>query len=109
MGGDWHMPHLRKYLAEQGEPAYACVLHWHWPPPCLPLGTAAARPDLPALSRPPFLEPSGANFTSYITDFALCCPSRTTILTGQCSHNTGVRVQGCQRRLPARPAAASPA
>lgn len=23
-------------------------------------------------------------------DFALCCPSRTTILTGQCAHNTGV-------------------
>ncbi|KAL4420319.1 hypothetical protein ABPG77_010224 [Micractinium sp. CCAP 211/92] len=49
MGGDWHMPLLRKYLAEEG-----------------------------------------ANFTQYITDFALCCPSRTTILTGQCSHNTGV-------------------
>ncbi|PRW59250.1 sulfatase [Chlorella sorokiniana] len=49
MGGDWHMPRLRKYLAEQG-----------------------------------------VNMTQYITDFALCCPSRTSILTGQCSHNTGV-------------------
>lgn len=25
MGGDWHMPHLRKYLAEQGESSCLCA------------------------------------------------------------------------------------
>lgn len=29
-------------------------------------------------------------FSDYILNFALCCPSRASILTGQCVHNTGI-------------------
>jgi N-acetylglucosamine-6-sulfatase len=52
MGGDWHMPALKRHLADEG-----------------------------------------INFTQYITNYALCCPSRTSILAGQCAHNTGVRIR----------------
>ncbi|KAI7844023.1 hypothetical protein COHA_002363 [Chlorella ohadii] len=58
MGGDWHMPKLRRHLANEG-----------------------------------------INFTSYITNFALCCPSRSTILAGQCSHNSGVVGVGGDKQI----------
>ncbi|GAB4823512.1 hypothetical protein N2152v2_010558 [Parachlorella kessleri] len=32
----------------------------------------------------------GANFTNHVLNFALCCPSRATILVGQCAHNSGI-------------------
>ena len=32
----------------------------------------------------------GTTFTNFFAAFPLCCPSRTTFLTGQYSHNTGV-------------------
>lgn len=37
-----------------------------------------------------YLAKQGINFTNYFVNFALCCPSRTSLLTGRCSHNTGV-------------------
>lgn len=43
---------------------------------------------MPKLKR--HLADEGANFTNYIANFAVCCPSRTTILTGECAHNSGV-------------------
>jgi arylsulfatase A-like enzyme len=33
----------------------------------------------------------GTNFTHYYASFPNCCPSRATLLTGQFSHNNGVR------------------
>src|SRR5215216_6005526 len=33
----------------------------------------------------------GATFTRFYTSYPLCCPSRTTFLTGQYAHNTGVQ------------------
>ncbi|GAB4816016.1 hypothetical protein N2152v2_003062 [Parachlorella kessleri] len=43
---------------------------------------------MPKLAK--YIASEGINFTNYITNYALCCPSRTTILAGMCSHNTGV-------------------
>jgi N-acetylglucosamine-6-sulfatase len=33
----------------------------------------------------------GTSFTRFYTSYPLCCPSRTTFLTGQYAHNTGVQ------------------
>ncbi|CAI5478169.1 unnamed protein product [Closterium sp. Yama58-4] len=32
----------------------------------------------------------GASLSNYFANFAICCPSRVSYLTGRCSHNTGV-------------------
>jgi arylsulfatase A-like enzyme len=32
----------------------------------------------------------GAQFTDYYTNISLCCPARTSILTGKYAHNTGI-------------------
>jgi len=40
------------------------------------------------------LEDSGVTFTNGHVTTSLCCPSRTSILTGQYSHNTGVHDNG---------------
>ncbi|PRW39288.1 sulfatase [Chlorella sorokiniana] len=45
------------------------------------------------------LADEGLNFTNYITNFAVCCPSRATILAGQCAHNTGVVGLGGDRGM----------
>jgi N-acetylglucosamine-6-sulfatase len=37
------------------------------------------------------LASKGATFTRFYTSYPLCCPSRTTFLTGQYAHNTGVQ------------------
>ena len=31
-----------------------------------------------------------ANFTDFLLNFALCCPSRASTLVGQCAHNSGI-------------------
>lgn len=36
----------------------------------------------------------GVSFDRFLTSFSLCCPSRTTFLTGQYAHNHGVRGNG---------------
>lgn len=36
----------------------------------------------------------GVSFSNYFVSVSLCCPSRTTMLRGQYSHNTGVRTNG---------------
>ncbi|KAL4443500.1 hypothetical protein ABPG75_011237 [Micractinium tetrahymenae] len=35
-----------------------------------------------------YLSDHGINFTQAVVNFPLCCPSRATILTGMCAHNT---------------------
>src|SRR3954447_5561267 len=40
------------------------------------------------------IESQGVSFDRFITSFPLCCPSRTTFLTGQYSHNHGVLGNG---------------
>lgn len=45
-------------------------------------------PDSPGQPLP--LPPRRANLTTAIVNYAFCCPSRASILTGACSHNTGV-------------------
>ncbi|KAL4431762.1 hypothetical protein ABPG77_002978 [Micractinium sp. CCAP 211/92] len=52
---------------------------------------------MPKLSQ--HLAQQGINFTNYVANFALCCPSRSTILAGQCSHNTGVVGVGGDRNM----------
>jgi N-acetylglucosamine-6-sulfatase len=37
------------------------------------------------------LASKGKSFTRFYTSYPLCCPSRTTFLTGQYAHNTGVQ------------------
>jgi arylsulfatase A-like enzyme len=37
------------------------------------------------------LADQGTSFTRFYTSYPLCCPSRTTFLTGQYAHNTGVQ------------------
>jgi N-acetylglucosamine-6-sulfatase len=37
------------------------------------------------------LADEGTSFTRFYTSYPLCCPSRTTFLTGQYAHNTGVQ------------------
>ncbi len=46
----------------------------------------AAMPRVRAL-----LGDQGTSYDRYLASFPLCCPSRATLLTGQYSHNTGVR------------------
>lgn len=36
----------------------------------------------------------GVSFDNFVTSFSLCCPSRTTFLTGQYAHNHGVTGNG---------------
>jgi arylsulfatase A-like enzyme len=40
------------------------------------------------------IEGQGVSFDRFVTSFPLCCPSRTTFLTGQYSHNHGVLGNG---------------
>ena len=47
----------------------------------------------PALLPPRSARPAPwrrAQFSEYTLNFALCCPSRTSILVGQCAHNSGI-------------------
>lgn len=37
----------------------------------------------------PLSAPARAAFNNYFIDFAVCCPSRTSYLTGKCLHNSG--------------------
>jgi N-acetylglucosamine-6-sulfatase len=52
-------------------------------------GEIAKMPDLQSL-----MVDQGVSFSNYIASVSLCCPSRTTTLRGQYSHNTGVESNG---------------
>lgn len=70
-------------------------------------GAAAAKPniilivtddqDYASLAKMPkvksLLVDQGVQFTNYIDNLSLCCPARTTILTGMYAHNHGVMKQ----------------
>src|SRR5690348_5872273 len=51
----------------------------------LAMGDIAHMPNLQAL-----LVDHGVSFSHYFVSVSLCCPSRSTTLRGQYSHNTGV-------------------
>lgn len=36
------------------------------------------------------IKEQGADLSNYFVNFAVCCPSRVSYLTGRCSHNSGV-------------------
>jgi N-acetylglucosamine-6-sulfatase len=55
----------------------------------LDLAEIAFMPKLKSL-----LSDQGATFDQYFASVSLCCPSRSTILRGQYSHNTGVLTNG---------------
>lgn len=48
-------------------------------------------PYLSAVTGPGGLTSTGATFRNYFVADSLCCPSRSTILTGEMPHNTGIR------------------
>lgn len=48
-------------------------------------------PYLSAVTGPGGLTSKGATFRNYFVADSLCCPSRSTILTGEMPHNTGIR------------------
>jgi len=51
-----------------------------------------ASPDLRVMPKTRrLLAARGTSFTRFYTSYPLCCPSRTTFLTGQYAHNTGVQ------------------
>ena len=54
--------------------------------------------DLREIAEMPFLKAAmidqGVSFTNDFVSVSLCCPSRTTTLRGQYSHNTGVETNG---------------
>ena len=54
--------------------------------------------DLGELAQMPILQSKlveqGVTFSNYFVSVSLCCPSRTTTLRGQYSHNTGVETNG---------------
>jgi N-acetylglucosamine-6-sulfatase len=47
---------------------------------------------MPTLQK--LLVAQGMSFDNYFSNVSLCCPSRTSILRGQCAHNTGVLTNG---------------
>jgi arylsulfatase A-like enzyme len=55
----------------------------------LDLGEIAKMPDLHSM-----MVDQGVSFSNYFASVSLCCPSRTTTLRGQYSHNTGVETNG---------------
>src|SRR6478609_5429336 len=55
----------------------------------LDFGEVAVMPNLKAL-----VTDHGVTFKNYFASVSLCCPSRTTTLRGQYSHNTGVETNG---------------
>jgi N-acetylglucosamine-6-sulfatase len=55
----------------------------------LDLGEIAQMPKLQSM-----LVDQGVSFSNYFVSVSLCCPSRTTTLRGQYSHNTGVETNG---------------
>lgn len=55
----------------------------------LDLAEVAYMPKVKAL-----IADQGVTFTNYFVSVSLCCPSRTTMLRGQYSHNTGVKTNG---------------
>src|SRR5690242_21784920 len=55
----------------------------------LDLAEIAFMPKLKAL-----LIDQGATFDNYFASVSLCCPSRSTTIRGQYSHNTGVMTNG---------------
>jgi arylsulfatase A-like enzyme len=55
----------------------------------LDLGEIAQMPNLQSM-----MVRQGVSFSNYFASVSLCCPSRTTTLRGQYSHNTGVETNG---------------
>ncbi|HEY5013515.1 MAG TPA: sulfatase-like hydrolase/transferase, partial [Acidimicrobiia bacterium] len=55
----------------------------------LDFGEIATMPNLRSM-----LIDQGVSFSHYFVSVSLCCPSRTTTLRGQYSHNTGVETNG---------------
>jgi arylsulfatase A-like enzyme len=55
----------------------------------LDFGEIAQMPNLKTL-----MADQGVSFSDYYASVSLCCPSRTTTLRGQYSHNTGVETNG---------------
>jgi arylsulfatase A-like enzyme len=55
----------------------------------LDLGEIATMPNLRSM-----LVDQGVSFSNYFVSVSLCCPSRSTTLRGQYSHNTGVETNG---------------
>src|SRR5215510_4968789 len=53
------------------------------------MSSLAYMPKLKAL-----MEDQGVTFNNYFVNISLCCPSRSTILRAQYSHNTGVLTNG---------------
>lgn len=79
--------------AERGEPAPSAPAPAAAPKPNVVLITADdMRPgDLQAMPFTRTLNQRGVRFNDAISPYTLCCPARAAIVTGQYSHNNGVR------------------
>jgi N-acetylglucosamine-6-sulfatase len=78
---------------ENGGSAQAAVAQTAQPPNIIVLETddqtLAEMEVLPSVRR--LIGDEGVTFDNHFVAFSLCCPSRATFLTGQYSHNNGVR------------------